>query len=275
VRYLNWLADGDGRIRCPRAGAGLDRWARFALLRRTFHELYTKQESELEHGICDDGPMAIPMWINGHAFLTVTEDFFTFVTNPQPPAKPSAACRCAVPAKRPRPCRRRTPRSAGLGRDGHAGRRLPERKPGGLELELCRPFRQAARPAKPASTSAADEVAARRCCIARHVPAVAAGVFRPGCSMPRATGRLCRSSGAGLMAGPPVVVKPSPKAPSAVFALCRAVGRADWPAGVLNLLQGDAIEGLCIIDRLRQCGAGAQVGAIAEAAGKPFEMVAA
>ena len=29
-----------------------------------------------------DGPMAIPMWVNGHAFLTVTKDFFT-VTNPQ------------------------------------------------------------------------------------------------------------------------------------------------------------------------------------------------
>jgi acyl-CoA reductase-like NAD-dependent aldehyde dehydrogenase len=28
-----------------------------------------------------DGPMAIPMWVNGHAFLTVTPDFFT-VTNP-------------------------------------------------------------------------------------------------------------------------------------------------------------------------------------------------
>src|SRR5574343_231869 len=28
-----------------------------------------------------DGPMAIPMWVNGHAFLTVTSDFFV-VTNP-------------------------------------------------------------------------------------------------------------------------------------------------------------------------------------------------
>jgi hypothetical protein len=49
---------------------------------------------------------------------------------------------------------------------------------------------------------------------------------------------------------------------------------------VLNLLQGDsaAIEGLCQagIDRLvysGQAALGAQVGAIAEAAGTPFEMI--
>jgi acyl-CoA reductase-like NAD-dependent aldehyde dehydrogenase len=85
-----------------------------------------------------------------------------------------------------------------------------------------------------------------------------------------------------LMAGATVVVKPSPKAPSAVFALTELTSRCDWPAGVVNLLQGDmaALEGLCGTGYrppglLRQCGAGAQVGAIAEAAGKPFEMVAA
>jgi hypothetical protein len=51
---------------------------------------------------------------------------------------------------------------------------------------------------------------------------------------------------------------------------------------VLNLMQGDtaAIEGLCIagIDRLVYAGhaaLGVQVGAIAEAAGTPFEMKAA
>jgi succinate-semialdehyde dehydrogenase/glutarate-semialdehyde dehydrogenase len=48
---------------------------------------------------------------------------------------------------------------------------------------------------------------------------------------------------------------------------------------VLNLLQGDtaAIEGLCVagVDRLIYAGhaaLGVQVGAIADAAGKPFEM---
>ena len=76
-----------------------------------------------------------------------------------------------------------------------------------------------------------------------------------------------------------MIVKPSPKTPAAAFALCELAARVDWPAGVLNLMQGDsaAIAGLCgaAIDRLEYVGAaafGAQVDAIAAAAGKPVVM---
>jgi acyl-CoA reductase-like NAD-dependent aldehyde dehydrogenase len=82
-----------------------------------------------------------------------------------------------------------------------------------------------------------------------------------------------------LRAGAAVVVKPSPKAPSAAYALCELSGRAEWPAGVLNLMQGDsaAIEGLCAagVDRLVYRGnavLGAAVGAIASAAGTPYRI---
>ena len=85
-----------------------------------------------------------------------------------------------------------------------------------------------------------------------------------------------------VLAGATVVVKPSPKAPSAIFALCELSARAEWPAGVLNLLQGDtaAIEGLCTaaVDRLLYAGEqplGDQVGLIAGAAGVPFEIAGA
>ena len=83
-----------------------------------------------------------------------------------------------------------------------------------------------------------------------------------------------------LMAGATLVVKPSPKAPSAIYALCELSARVEWPAGVLNLLQGDtaAVEGLCAaaVDRLLYAGnpaLGEQVGRIAAAAGTPFEML--
>ena len=83
------------------------------------------------------------------------------------------------------------------------------------------------------------------------------------------------------MAGATVVVKPSLKGRSGAFAVCELSARAAWPAGVLNLMQGDtaAIEGLCAaaIDRLVYAGdatLGAQVGAIAAAAGKPCAMLA-
>ena len=85
-----------------------------------------------------------------------------------------------------------------------------------------------------------------------------------------------------LLAGTTLVLKPSPKAPSAAYALCELSSRVDWPAGVLNLLQGDtaAIAGLCAadIDRLVYAGnaaLGMQIGVYAEAAGKPFVMRAA
>jgi acyl-CoA reductase-like NAD-dependent aldehyde dehydrogenase len=82
-----------------------------------------------------------------------------------------------------------------------------------------------------------------------------------------------------LMAGATVVVKPSPRAPSAAYALCELSARAEWPAGVLNLLQGDtaAIDGLCAagIDRLVYRGnaaLGVDIGAIADAAGTAYDM---
>mgnify|MGYP001766545757 CR=1 FL=1 len=93
---------------------------------------------------------------------------------------------------------------------------------------------------------------------------------------------LAEAAAPALRAGACVIVKPSPKAPSAAYALCELSGRAGWPGGVLNLLQGDteAIAGLCAaaIDRLAYAGEaalGAQVGAMAAAAGKPFAMQAA
>jgi succinate-semialdehyde dehydrogenase / glutarate-semialdehyde dehydrogenase len=85
-----------------------------------------------------------------------------------------------------------------------------------------------------------------------------------------------------LRAGATLVVKPSPRAPSALFALCELASRSGMPAGVLNLMQGDsaAIDGLCraASDRLLYVGnaaLGAQVRAIAEAAGKPCAMATA
>ncbi|AXS79120.1 aldehyde dehydrogenase family protein [Dechloromonas sp. HYN0024] len=105
------------------------------------------------------------------------------------------------------------------------------------------------------------------------------GVFALVLDASRPLAGLAEAIAPALMAGATVVVKPSLKAPATVYALCELSGRAEWPAGVLNLMQGDtaAIAGLCAsgIDRLvyaGQASLGVQVGAIAEAAGTPFEM---
>jgi succinate-semialdehyde dehydrogenase/glutarate-semialdehyde dehydrogenase len=55
-----------------------------------------------------------------------------------------------------------------------------------------------------------------------------------------------------LLAGATVIVKPSPKAPSAAFALAELSARSAFPGGVLNILHGDlaAIEGLCVLSEV-------------------------
>ncbi|MBL8881239.1 MAG: aldehyde dehydrogenase, partial [Phycisphaerales bacterium] len=81
-----------------------------------------------------------------------------------------------------------------------------------------------------------------------------------------------------LLAGATVVVKPSPKAPSAAFALAELTARSAFPGGVFNILHGDlaAIEGLCSaaeVGLLLFAGdpaLGSKVAAIATRHGKPF-----
>lgn len=81
-----------------------------------------------------------------------------------------------------------------------------------------------------------------------------------------------------LLAGATVVLKPSPKAPSACFALAELTARSGFPDGVFNILHGDlaAIEGLCSADAVNQlCFAGdpalgRKVAAIASHNGKTF-----
>lgn len=93
---------------------------------------------------------------------------------------------------------------------------------------------------------------------------------------------LATAAAAPLLAGATLIIKPSPQAPSAAYALCELAARAAWPAGVLNLLHGDgpAIEGLCAagVDRLIFSGnaqLAAQVGELAQRHGVACDMVLA
>ena len=227
-----------------------------------------------------DGPKAIPLWVNGHAFLTVTDDFYT-VTNPatgaaihrvplcgaSEAAEAVAAAQVAQPAwaMMGMPARRVCLASLGDALDRYTGHFAK------LLMQDCG-FDEARATAEVGAAVAA-----------LHGAAVGeTGVFALVLDASQPLAGLAETMAPALMAGATVVVKPSPKAPSAAYALCELSGRAEWPAGVLNLMQGDtaAIEGLCVsaIDRLVYAGhaaLGVQVGAIAEAAGIPFEMKAA
>lgn len=227
-----------------------------------------------------EGPKAIPLWINGHAFLTVTDAFFD-VTNPAtgeavrrvPLCGASEAAEAVGAAQVAQsawammgmPARRVCLASLGDALDNYSGHFAK------LLMQDCG-FDEAR-----ASAEVGEAVAAL------HGASVGeTGVFGLVLDASRPLASLAEVIAPALMAGATVVVKPSLKAPSAAYALCELSGRADWPAGVLNLMQGDtaAIEGMCAagIDRLVYAGhaaLGVQVGAIAETAGIPFEMKAA
>ncbi len=227
-----------------------------------------------------EGPQAIPMWINGHAFLTVTDAFYT-VTNPATgeairrvplcgAGEAAEAVKAALAAQpgwaiMGMPARRVCLSGLADALDNYAGHFAK------LLTQDCGFDDERAK----AEVAAAVE--------ALHGASVGqTGVFGLVLDATRPLAGFAETIAPALMAGAAVVVKPSPKAPSAIYALCELSARANWPAGVLNLLQGDtaAIEGLCAagIDRLvyhGQPALGVQVGAIAEAAGVPFELKAA
>ncbi len=227
-----------------------------------------------------EGPKAIPLWVNGHAFLTVTDAFYDVVN----PASGEAVyrvplCGAEEAAEAVSAARAAQPAWAALSVAARQAflNALADRLEGfaGHFAKLLR-----------AETGFSEEIAQAE--VAAALAALrGSAIGEPGVAAivvdaTRPLAGFAEAAAPALRAGASVIVKPSPKAPSAAYALCELSSRAEWPAGVLNLMQGDtaAIEGLCAaaIDRLIYTGdatLGAQVGAIAAAAGKPCVVLAA
>lgn len=227
-----------------------------------------------------EGPMAIPLWINGHAFLTASQEFFDVVNPATGEAlrrvplcgaseanEAIAAARAAQPvwAAMGMPARRVCLSNLADALDRYTGHFAK------LLAQECG-FDEAQATAEVAEAVAALQDAA----------VGATGVVGLVLDASRPLADFAKAMAPAVLAGATLVVKPSPKAPSAVFALCELSSRCEWPAGVLNVLQGDlaALRGLSAgaIERLVYAGApdlGEQVGKIAEAAGVAFESQAA
>ncbi len=222
-----------------------------------------------------DGPMAIPMWINGRAYLTVSEAFFD-VVNPvtgqalrrvplcghEEAAEAVAAARAAQPSwaemgLMPRRVCLSNLATALDNYRGHFAKLLVQDL--GIEQALAE-----------AEVDAAVDAL-------RGGEVGETGVFALVLDAERSLANFAEAITPALMAGATLVVKPSPKAPSAIYALCELTARNDWPGGVVNVLQGDraAIEGLCAadIDRVVYVGRpelGTQVEAITTASERKF-----
>ncbi len=195
---------------------------------------------------------AIPLWINGHAFLTMVPAF------------------CEVRDARSGQARRRTPLCGALeaqaaataARDALSGwsaatvdrRRALLAVLGDALAGYAAHFADLiAEESGKASTAAAAEVDAAVALLRGATggkadgPSVVAAVI--GDDRAPLLGPL-RCAVPLLLAGAALIVKPGPQAPSAAFALAELTARSGFPAGVYNILHGDldAVEALCQLD---------------------------
>ena len=222
-----------------------------------------------------DGPMALPLWVNGHAYLTVTHDFYTLsdplsgtplrrvpLAGAEEAAVAVSAARAAQPIWAEMGL---NPRRVCLGKLADGLEKYAAQFGKLLREETGMDEAQAA-------ADVADAVAALR-----GMQVGETGVVALVLDATQPLSRFAVAAAPLLLAGATVVVKPSPKAPSAIYALCELTARCEWPGGVLNLMQGDiaAIAGLCTapVDRVVYAGEaalGEQVGAIVKGCGLPF-----
>jgi acyl-CoA reductase-like NAD-dependent aldehyde dehydrogenase len=224
-----------------------------------------------------DDPLAIPLWINGHAYLTMPPSFFD-VRNPASgeilrrtplcgageAQKAVEAAQAALASWSGKTIAARTVLLAALG-DALAGYTAHF---AGLIVE------ETGKDADAAAAEVGDAVALLRSPKEGGEAGVVAIV---GDAAAPLLGALSRAVPA-LLGGATAVIKPSPKAPSAIFALAELTARNGFPAGVFNILQGDeaAVEGLCaspavsILLFAGDAALGARVGEIAARHGKLF-----
>ncbi len=192
-----------------------------------------------------DDPLAIPLWINGHAYLTMAPAFLD-VRSPasgkilrRTPLCGADAARKAVAAAQDalvpwaaHDAAWRAALFAALGEalagyDGHFARLIAEET--GKD-----------------SDAAVAEVAAAVALLRTAVAGKASGVLGivGDAAMPLLAALPLAVP--ALLAGATVVVRPCPEAPSALFALAELTGRCGFPGGVFNILHGGeaAVEGL-------------------------------
>lgn len=217
-----------------------------------------------------DGPMAIPLWINGRACLTMGERFFD-VVNPVSGEARYRVPMCAAGEAAQAVAAARDAQGAWAAMGLSARQVCLGRLADGLERYAGHFAKLLSQDSGRAEADAAAEVAAAVAGL-RTLAVGETGVAGLVVDAGRPLAGLVEAAVPALLAGATLVVKPSPQAPSAAFALCELATRADWPAGVLNLVHGDGpvIEGLCAagVDRLRFVGDAALGARVGELAGK-------
>lgn len=225
----------------------------------------------------DEDVLALPLWINGHAYLTMTDAFFD-VTNPKTGEvlRRTPLCGADVAATAVSAAQAALPAWACLSDGARAALLLPVADT--LEGYAAHFAALIVAETGKDEAAAAAEVAAA-VALLRSAPTLSSGgvVALVNDDREPLLGLLAQAIPA-LLCGATLVAKPSPKAPSAAFAFAELTARAALPGGVFNIVQGDqeAIEGLCAqpaVARLAFSGdaaLGEKVRLIAARHGKDF-----
>lgn len=193
-----------------------------------------------------DEPLAIPLWINGHAYLTLAPSFFD-VRNPAsgevlrrtPLCGAGEAQRAVAAADEALATWRGQPEAARAALLAEVGEALAEYAGHFVRLIV----EETGQDRELAAAEVAQATALLRCAPAGEASGVVA-IVGNGQSPLLSSLRLAVPA---LMAGAAVVVRPSPEAPSAIFALAELTGRCGFPGGVFNILHG----GDAALDALR------------------------
>ena len=191
-------------------------------------------------------PLVIPLWINGHAYLTMAPAFLD-VRNPvsgqvlrRTPMCGGIEADAAIAAARAalgQWAMQSVAARAGLlaavgealaGYASHFARLIAEESGIGVDLATAEVSKVVALLRDPAASQATGVLA-----IVGNPAEPLLGALRLAVPV--------------LMAGAAVVVRPSPETPSALFALAELTGRCGFPAGVFNILHG----GEAALDALR------------------------
>lgn len=230
-----------------------------------------------------DGPPALPLWINGRAFLTMAPAFYevhdaltgealrrTPLCGAEEVAEAVAAAQAAAPAWAAVPEIRRQEllQAWAKGLDQYTGHfaKLVRQETGKEEVLAKAEVESAVAALQAGAADAADAGRVVGLTWDDSAPlATAAALLAPV-----------------LRAGGAVVLKPSPRAPGAVYALVELSARVGLPAGVVNLVQGDeaALQALFArgdVSRVALSGReewAGKVSAMAAASGKPFQLLA-
>lgn len=187
--------------------------------------------------LASDGPLAIPLWIGGHPYLTVTERFFDI-------SPAGAAVLRRVPLCGPEELEAALA-AAATAQGGWSALSVGARREHLLALAealeayadhfagLLRDEAGFSAPAAAAEVGATLEALRAGRVGDAGMAALVADDARPLASLAEQVAPV-------LLAGGVVVAASALPSPGAAYALCELSGRAGWPGGVLNLMHGDA-----------------------------------